>query len=120
MNKRQKSYKQGLRAERKAALYLRAKGYRIIGERYKTPVGEIDLIAVKKDALVIIEVKARKDIGEALHAIPQRAQSRIEKAALHFLSSYPHYASYALRFDVIAFGAGLWPTHVQNAWHSQS
>ena len=46
----------GRRGEFWAALFLQLQGYRIIGKRVKTPVGEIDLIARRGDTIAIVEV----------------------------------------------------------------
>ena len=58
--KRVKAYRRGLFAETVAALLLRLKGYAIVARRYKTPVGEIDLVALKGKRLAFVEVKRRK------------------------------------------------------------
>ena len=55
-----KAYEQGHAAESIAAFYLMLRGYRILKRRYKTPVGEIDIIAKKDSALHFVEVKSLK------------------------------------------------------------
>ena len=62
--KRVRAYRHGLFAETVAALLLRLKGHRIVARRYKTPVGEIDLVALKGKRLAFIEVKRRKSLDE--------------------------------------------------------
>ena len=52
------NYARGIWAERYAALYLFFKGFRILATRFKTPVGEIDLIAVRNNVMVFVEVKS--------------------------------------------------------------
>ena len=56
----------GRRGEILAALWLMAKGYRILGFRLRLPQGEIDLLAVRGRVLVAVEVKARTSIEAAL------------------------------------------------------
>ncbi len=119
-NKRQDAYRRGLRAESFAALYLQMKGYRILRRRYKTPVGEIDLIAQKKKMLVIVEVKTRRTRREALESITHRGQIRIEKAALYFLMHHPDFTDYTLRFDVMAGAPPFCWQHLDNAWQARS
>ncbi len=58
--RRVRAYRSGLFAESVAALLLRLKGHRIVARRYKTPVGEIDLVALKGKRLAFVEVKRRK------------------------------------------------------------
>lgn len=66
LGKRHKAYRRGHSAERLAALALMLKGYRIIGRRYRTKLGEIDLIARRKDVVLIVEVKARTTLEQAM------------------------------------------------------
>src|SRR5687768_17011651 len=53
----------GRRGETLAAWFLRLQGYRILETRYKTPIGEIDLIARRWGTTVFVEVKSRRDAG---------------------------------------------------------
>jgi Holliday junction resolvase-like predicted endonuclease len=75
--KRVRAYRHGLLAETVAALLLRLKGHRIIARHYKTPVGEIDLVALKGKRLAFVEVKQRKTFDEAGWSLPTRARRRI-------------------------------------------
>lgn len=114
--KKKTSYQRGLRAEFLAKLFLRLKGYRVLCQRYKTPVGEIDLIATRGKTLVFIEVKARETITAALESVSTRQQERIMRAGLYFISSSPKYNQYTLRFDAICVGSTFLPKHLENAW----
>lgn len=122
-NKRQAAHRHGIRAEWLASLYLMLKGYRIVQRRYKTPVGEIDLIARKGHVLAMIEVKARPDLPEALEAVTLKSQNRIARAAEHFLTFNRSYdRDWTIRFDVVVVLSRpkqLWPfsiRHLDNAW----
>lgn len=53
------AFRTGLSAESRAAALLMAKGYRILAKRFKTPYGEINLVAKKRNLIAFIEVKAR-------------------------------------------------------------
>ena len=53
------TYQTGLAAESICRLALPLKFYSILAERYKTPVGEIDIIARRGNTVVAVEVKAR-------------------------------------------------------------
>jgi len=98
---RQSREKLGRRAEFLAANYLRLKGYRILETRFKTKLGEIDLIALKKDVLVMVEVKARKDLQTARQAVTYQSQQRIQRAADIFISRRQAYQTMGLRFDAL-------------------
>ncbi len=113
---RRKAYDHGHWAETISALFLCLKGYKILAQRYKTPVGEIDLIARKKNMILIIEVKARETKEAALHAVRPQNRRRIENAARYFLAHHPAYYDFALRFDVITVSGGLSVYHLDNAW----
>jgi putative endonuclease len=98
---------------------LRLKGYRILARRYKTVVGEIDLIARRGDVIAAVEVKARADLDTASEAIGRRQRQRIVRALTHFLVSHPELAALAARFDVMLVAPGSWPRHLRDAWREE-
>ena len=108
------NHEKGVQAEKRAALWLEAKGYEILEQRYKTPMGEIDLIIKRGDVIAFVEVKARKTKGEALESITPRARKRIIQTAEHFLSTYTEAYDIA-RFDALAVTADD-IYHLENAW----
>jgi len=116
-NKREEAEKRGRRAETLAVWYLRLKGYRILSRRYRTPVGEIDLIARRAGLLAFIEVKARTTHSEAAHSVSRRQQQRIGRAAEHFLAEHPALQNLNSRFDAILVAPHSWPHHLKGAWH---
>lgn len=106
----------GHRGEALAAWFLRLNFYRIIARRYKTPVGEIDLIASRFGTTVFIEVKARaRKAGEA-EALAAVNTTRIARAAHYWLAKHPAKADTPCRFDVIFLAPHAWPRHVINAF----
>lgn len=115
MNKA-KTYKFGLLAEEAAAFFLAMKGYRILARRYKTPVGEVDLIARRGKKIVFVEVKARRRGEDALASVTPHMQGRILRAAQHYISRNPSLADYELRFDLVAFAPPFFLRHLDNAW----
>ena len=119
-NKKIRAYRAGLWAETLAALYLQAAGYRIVKRRYKCRAGEIDLIARKGRVLVIIEVKARRNMRDALEAVSPRNRQRVERAALVFLSQNPFYQDHDMRFDILALALPFSIQHLDNAWQARS
>jgi putative endonuclease len=115
--KKQQTYRHGVWAENMAALYMAGKGYRLLKKRYKTPVGEIDLIFKKKDMLVFAEVKARKDPAAALESLTPSMRGRITQAALYYLSEH-NLADCACRFDLITVTPPFAIHHLDNAWEA--
>ena len=112
------AHARGLATEKAAALLLRLKGYKILAQRYKTPSGEIDIIAAKGRTVSFVEVKRRRDTDTALYAISPRAQRRITQTAEIFLAENPQYADYNMRFDVISQRSGHFPMHHKNMWQN--
>jgi len=106
-------FKKGIKAERFAALFLMIKGYKILEKRYKTPVGEIDLIARRGNTVAFIEVKARKNITLAKESITPHQRRRIERAASLYNSKLS--SNNILRFDAILV-SGWRLKHIKNAW----
>ena len=109
---RHKAYRRGHSAERLAALALMLKGYRIVTRRYRTKVGEIDLIARRGNIVAIIEVKARARLDQAMDSVNALAQRRIEAAADQWLARQPDQALLSVRFDLVAILPWRWPVHV--------
>ena len=110
--RRRMALKRGERGEWLAALVLRLKGFRIVARRYRCKAGEIDLIGRRGDLVVIVEVKARATLEDALAAITPSAWRRIEAAADHWTARQRDHGRLSIRFDVIAVLPGKWPVHV--------
>ena len=110
------SYQLGLRSEAIALWFLRFKGYRVLEQRYKTSVGEIDIVVRKKKTIVFVEVKARDSIAGAMESITPRMKKRITRAAEFFISQNPQLSDYEMRFDLIAFAPFFKIHHLDNAW----
>ncbi|WP_375681479.1 YraN family protein [Bartonella sp. AP60NXGY] len=110
--RRQKSFYRGVRAEKLAALWLRCKGFHIAERRFKTKCGEIDLIARRGNLVLIVEVKARSTLAEAMEAVSGMNEKRIEAAADIWLARQKDYALLSVRFDLIAILPWRWPQHI--------
>jgi putative endonuclease len=110
------AYRRGHRSEWFAALALMVKGYRIVARRYKTKLGEIDLIARRGDLVLIVEVKARPTLDEAMDAIGRESEYRIEAAADLWLMRQPDQARLSMRFDMVAVLPRRWPIHVEHVF----
>lgn len=110
------AYRGGHRGEALAAWFLRLKFYRIVQRRYKTPVGEIDLIASRFGTTVFVEVKARSKAATEMETLESINQARIARAAQYWLARHPGKAEANCRFDVIFLAPSRWPRHVINAF----
>jgi len=110
------AFQLGISAESRAAFYLMAKGYRIAARRFRTPFGEIDIVARRRRALVFAEVKARDTLDEAAAAVTARGKHRIVDAAQFWLAQHPNDVSAEIRFDVILVAPGKLPRHLANAF----
>lgn len=115
-NTRQKAERRGHNAEYWAALYLLFRGYRILAIRYRTRLGEIDLIARKGDMVAIVEVKARSSGMVAVDAVGLRSQQRIRAAAELWLSRREDASRLSLRFDIVAVLPRRLPQHFIDAF----
>ena len=113
---RVRAYRRGLFAETIAGLMLRLKGHRIVAQRYKTPVGEIDLVALKGKRLAFIEVKRRKTKEDAAWTLPTRQRRRIVRAAQYWLAGHPDFTGYDIAFDVILAAPWAFPRYIENAF----
>ena len=106
----------GRRAEVLAALWLMAKGYRILGFRLATPLGEIDLLAQRQGVLAVVEVKSRTSLEAALEAVTYEQRSRLRRAGAHIAANRTGLRDAVVRLDLIALAPGRRPRHVLNAW----
>lgn len=114
---RRKAYRRGHSSEWLAAAALMLKGFRIVARRYRTKLGEIDLIARRGNLVLIVEVKARKTLMEA---IARESEWRIEGAADLWLSRQRDHAKISMRFDLVAVLPWRWPVHVENIFFGRN
>lgn len=114
--RRQAAERRGRSAERLAAWWLRLKGYRIVARGFRTPVGEIDLVARRGRRLALVEVKRRETLAAAAEAIRPQQQARIARAAELFLKRRPDLAGLTLGFDALLLAPGHRPRHLPDAW----
>lgn len=116
---RQVAERRGRRAEMLAAWYLRCKGYRILAVRYRTPAGEVDLIARRRRTIVFAEVKQRPDAGAALEAVTPRTRRRIARAAGLWLAAHPAAADLDQRFDLVMVVPWRLPRHLVSLFDAE-
>ena len=113
---RQAAFRTGISAESRAAAFLVAKGFRILARRWKSPAGEIDIIARRRHLLVFVEVKARADLDEAAESVTPRQQQRIAAAAEAWLAVNGDDSFRDIRFDAILVAPGKMPRHIPAAF----
>ncbi len=118
--KRSAAFRLGVSAENRAALFLAAKGYRTLVKRWKTPVGEIDLVVKRGGLIVFVEVKAREGLDAAAEAVLPRQKKRIIAAAEAWLAAHPEHAGYDMRFDAILVAPGKLPRHIESAFEVET
>src|SRR5512133_2204351 len=114
------AFRTGLSAESRAIAYLMAKGYRILAKRFRTPYGEIDIVARRRNLLAFVEVKARASLDDAAYAVTPRQQRRIIDAAQAWLMAHPEHAEFELRFDAILITPRRLPRHVLAAFDAST
>jgi len=115
---RQIAFQLGLSAESRAAALLIAKGFRILARRFKSPGGEIDIVARRRQLLVFVEVKARADLDAAAEAVTPRQRQRIAAAAEAWLAANGAEGFRDIRFDAILVAPGKLPRHLPGAFET--
>lgn len=116
MTENTQTHQKGLLAEWRARAHLRLKGYRIMGKRLRTPMGEIDILAKKRGTWIIVEVKYRADRDTAHNAITQTQQDRLINASLWVMNEYKLDQDTPFRFDAILLWGRFRIKHIKNAW----
>jgi len=106
----------GRRAEVVAALWLMAKGYRILGFRLKTPQAEIDLLAQRGGVLAVVEVKRRMTLLNALEAVGHDQRQRLRRAGAAIAARRASLQGATVRLDLVALAPGGLPRHIPDAW----
>lgn len=115
---RQAAFRVGISAESRAAAFLIAKGFRILARRWRSPLGEIDIVARRRHLLVFAEVKARASLDEAAEAVSDRQRRRIAAAAEIWLAANPDETIRDIRFDAILVAPGKIPRHIPAAFEA--
>lgn len=109
----------GQRGEDIAADFFAANGYTIVARNWRCPVGELDLIVVKENTLVFVEVRTRRSsrYGSPEESITPAKQAKLIELAQTYLQQMPP-PHPAWRIDV----AGVWLrsgqphiNHIENA-----
>lgn len=89
--------------EKKASVFLKEKGYKILETNFKIKLGEIDIVAKDKETIVFIEVKTRTSqrFGLPCEAVDRAKQNKLRQVALAYLDrTKPNFKN--IRFDVVS------------------
>ena len=113
---RRAAYRHGLAAEIAAAALLSLKGYRLLARRYRTPLGEIDLVVRRGNLVAFVEVKARASFVDALEAVGAASERRIVGAADLWRAKHPDATDLDLRFDMVLITPWRLPKHLPDAF----
>jgi putative endonuclease len=113
---RQRSEKDGRRGETLAAFWLLVRGWKILGRRVRTPLGEVDLIARRGAILAFIEVKWRKSAAESALSLDHYRLRRVAAAAEALTHRHMREGD-SVRIDAIFVTPGKLPRHIPNVWH---
>ena len=114
---------QGQRAETFALSLLQKNGYQLLHRNYHCRYGEIDLVVSKKQLVVFVEVRYRKNLnyGGAIESVTWHKQQKIIKTAEHYIHQHTNpELDLDYRFDVIALSSLSSTTNnhewIENAW----
>ena len=108
------SYFYGIYSEIVAVIYLSFKGYVIIHRRFKTYVGEIDLIATRGNEVCFIEVKARTKKENLDEIITTKQIKRIKNAGKFYIAKHPKFANFNISFDLVKIFGMFIESHHKN------
>ena len=111
----------GNTGEEQAAVYLKQMGFTILERNFRTPFGEVDMIASKDNVVVYFEVKYRStgNYGDPLEAVNQKKQRQISRVANYHYASYAKGRELPCRFDVIGIYGDGTIRHIENAFYFQ-
>jgi len=112
----------GLEGEKLAVRHLKRLGYRIVCRNYRSPLGEIDIIARHRGVLVFVEVKSRstETFGSPKLALTPAKQRKLSQVAWHYLQQH-NLTEASARFDVVTISRMQGSPHlevIENAFDS--
>jgi putative endonuclease len=98
----------GRAAERRARLYYRLRGYRVLAVNARAGGNELDVVVRRGQRLVFCEVKAKGHdrFGDPFEMVGPEKQRRLRRAAEAWLAAHPELAGLEASFELIAFRAG--------------
>lgn len=112
---RRRRYRRGIVSEWVAAVALMARGYRILGRRVRTPLGEIDLIAVRGRRIAFVEVKRRATREEAEAALGGPLAQRLRRASDYWVGRHARYREHDRGLDAMLVLPSRLPVYLPDA-----
>jgi putative endonuclease len=110
------AWRSGVMAEESVARAYEERGCTIAKRRWRSPWGEVDLIARDGATVIVVEVKKARNLDDAAHRLSRRQMDRLCAAAWAFCEGEPKGALTDLRFD-LALVDGVGRVRViENAW----
>lgn len=108
----------GADAEDAALALLQRAGLKLLARNFRCRGGELDLVMLDGEVLIVAEVRARNHPGfaSAAESVDARKQARIVLATQMFLAAHPQHARRAVRFDVVAFDGSSGPQWIRAAF----
>jgi putative endonuclease len=99
---------EGARAERRARLHYRLRGYRVLDTNVWAGGNELDLVVRRGRRLVFCEVKAKDGewFGDPEEMVGMEKQRRLRRAAAAWLDAHPEVGGLEVSFEVVAVGPG--------------
>lgn len=96
---------QGRNAEKSALRFLRQQGLQLVTRNFRCRLGEIDLIMLDSQCIVVVEVRYRNDnrFASAALSVDRHKQAKLLRTASVFLSSRRKFSNHSVRFDVVGF-----------------
>ena len=91
----------GLQAEALCCTALRSEGWDILGQRLRTPAGEVDIAASKDGLLAFIEVKSSAKLAVAAASLSPRQIRRLMTAGEILIGENPSWGPEGIRFDLM-------------------
>ena len=114
------AYAKGVMGENAACDHLCQKGMQMLERRFRSPVGEVDLIMLDGSVLVFVEVKSRQrsTCMQTQYSITPLKQRRLAETARYYLARHPEHGARVMRFDAVLVARdGI--LHIPNAYEGR-
>lgn len=108
----------GRAAEDLAARHLESQGATLLLRNFRRRTGELDIVALHADVLLVVEVRlrSREDYGGGAASVDAHKQRRIIRTAQQLLQSRRDLARWPMRFDVVVVTPGTATAAQSDAW----